>query len=212
MKRGGNRPPGDNPLLFSISGTGSYICPVAQARLDIPRSLITQSRSTGGKPKCSVCVGLEPTTYRVRVEPLPTEPSCRPLSMNVCIKMCNQMGWPYSRYSLGKYYLLTCNQFKMPPRTFWRKSLCGPVWHPGIFADECSFHRASVLSGAPLQKRKQLGPIREAGTGAWQTPSSSITSGAIQISSLLQPNPSRGNLSLGLYQVMLLPVKLHITN
>ena len=26
---GGNRPPGDNPLLFSISGTGSFICPVA---------------------------------------------------------------------------------------------------------------------------------------------------------------------------------------
>ena len=25
----GNRPPGDNPLLFSISGTGSFICPVA---------------------------------------------------------------------------------------------------------------------------------------------------------------------------------------
>ena len=46
---GGNRPPGDNPLLFSISGTGSFICPVAQARLDIPRPLITQSRSTGGK-------------------------------------------------------------------------------------------------------------------------------------------------------------------
>ena len=29
MKLGGNRPPGDNPLLFSISGTGSFICPVA---------------------------------------------------------------------------------------------------------------------------------------------------------------------------------------
>ena len=27
MKLGGNRPPGDNPLLFSISGTGSFICP-----------------------------------------------------------------------------------------------------------------------------------------------------------------------------------------
>ena len=35
MKPGGNRPPGDNPLFFSISGTGSLICPVAQARLDI---------------------------------------------------------------------------------------------------------------------------------------------------------------------------------
>ena len=29
MKLGGNLPPGDNPLLFSISGTGSFICPVA---------------------------------------------------------------------------------------------------------------------------------------------------------------------------------------
>ena len=29
MKLGGNRPPGDNPLLFSTSGTGSFICPVA---------------------------------------------------------------------------------------------------------------------------------------------------------------------------------------
>ena len=29
MKLGGNRPPGDNPLLFSISGTGSFIWPVA---------------------------------------------------------------------------------------------------------------------------------------------------------------------------------------
>ena len=29
MKLGGNRPPGDNPLLFSISGTGSFIYPVA---------------------------------------------------------------------------------------------------------------------------------------------------------------------------------------
>ena len=26
MKLGGNRPPGDNPILFSISGTGSFIC------------------------------------------------------------------------------------------------------------------------------------------------------------------------------------------
>ena len=28
MKLGGNRPPGDNPPLFSISGTGSFISPV----------------------------------------------------------------------------------------------------------------------------------------------------------------------------------------
>ena len=36
MKLGGTRPPGDNPLLLSISGTGSVIYPVAQTRLDIP--------------------------------------------------------------------------------------------------------------------------------------------------------------------------------
>ena len=29
MKLGGTRPPGDNPLLLAISGTGSFICPVA---------------------------------------------------------------------------------------------------------------------------------------------------------------------------------------
>ena len=51
MKLGGNRPPGDNPLLFSTSGTGSFICPVAYTRLDIPKPLMTQSRSTGGKVK-----------------------------------------------------------------------------------------------------------------------------------------------------------------
>ena len=54
MKPGGNRPPGDNPLFLSISGTGSFICPVAESRLDIPRPLITESPSPGGKPRCSV--------------------------------------------------------------------------------------------------------------------------------------------------------------
>ena len=34
---------GRQSLLFPISGTGSFICPVAQTRLDIPRHLITQS-------------------------------------------------------------------------------------------------------------------------------------------------------------------------
>ena len=29
MKLGGNRQPGDNPLLLSMGGTGSFICPVA---------------------------------------------------------------------------------------------------------------------------------------------------------------------------------------
>ena len=47
MKLGGNWPHGDNPLLFSISGTGSFICPVTQTRLDIPRPLLTQSHRHG---------------------------------------------------------------------------------------------------------------------------------------------------------------------
>ena len=36
------------PLLISIRGMGSFICPVAQTRLDIARPLIIPSRSTGG--------------------------------------------------------------------------------------------------------------------------------------------------------------------
>ena len=36
MKLGGNRTQGDNPLFFSISGTGSFLCPVAQTRRDKP--------------------------------------------------------------------------------------------------------------------------------------------------------------------------------
>ena len=47
MKLGGNLPPGDNPLLFWISGTGSYM----PSRIDTAL-VITQSRSTGGGPKC----------------------------------------------------------------------------------------------------------------------------------------------------------------
>ena len=47
MKLGGNLPPGHDVLLFSISGTGSFICPVTQTRLDIPRPLITQSHRHG---------------------------------------------------------------------------------------------------------------------------------------------------------------------
>ena len=47
MKLGGNLPRGYNALLFSISGTGSFICLVTQTRLDIPRPLITQSHRHG---------------------------------------------------------------------------------------------------------------------------------------------------------------------
>ena len=35
------------PILFPISGTGSFICPVARTRLDIPSPLITQSHRHG---------------------------------------------------------------------------------------------------------------------------------------------------------------------
>ena len=48
-----NLPPGHDALLFSISNTGSFICPVAQTRLGIPRPLFTQSWTTRGKSKCS---------------------------------------------------------------------------------------------------------------------------------------------------------------
>ena len=42
-----NRPPGPKALLFSISGTGSFIWPVAQTWLNIPSPLITQSHRHG---------------------------------------------------------------------------------------------------------------------------------------------------------------------
>ena len=41
-----NLPLRHDALLFSTSGTGSFICPVIQTCLDIPRSLITQSMTT----------------------------------------------------------------------------------------------------------------------------------------------------------------------
>ena len=51
MKLGGNRTPGDNSLLFSISGMGSFICPVASAvhtkAFDYPVA------EYWWKPKCS---------------------------------------------------------------------------------------------------------------------------------------------------------------
>ena len=78
MKLGGNRQPGDNPLLFSISGTGSFICPVAQTRLDIPRPLITQSRSTGGKAEMFSSTGgtrIDNTSVRSRTRYQLSHPS-----------------------------------------------------------------------------------------------------------------------------------------
>ena len=47
MNLGGNLPLGHDALLFSISGTGSFICPLSQTGLDIPRPLITQSDRHG---------------------------------------------------------------------------------------------------------------------------------------------------------------------
>ena len=45
------------PTLL-ISGMGSFICPVAQTRLDIPRPLITKSWTTGGDGG-GVCIYME---------------------------------------------------------------------------------------------------------------------------------------------------------
>ena len=53
MKLGGNLPPGHDALLFSISGVGSFICPVAETRMGTPRPLITMDHWVDGKPKCS---------------------------------------------------------------------------------------------------------------------------------------------------------------
>ena len=47
MKLRENLPPRHDALPFSISGTGSFVCPVAQIWLDIPRPLITQSHRHG---------------------------------------------------------------------------------------------------------------------------------------------------------------------
>ena len=47
MKLGGNLPPRHDALFFSISGTGSFLCPDAQTRLDILRPLFTQSHRHG---------------------------------------------------------------------------------------------------------------------------------------------------------------------
>ena len=83
MKLGGNRPPGDNPLLFSISGTGSFICPITQTRLDIPRPLITQSWGTGRKAevfssasgtRTDNASSLSPTRYPLSQLPPPPHP------------------------------------------------------------------------------------------------------------------------------------------
>ena len=64
MKLGGHRPPGDNPLLFSISGTGSLISGWTYQGLWLP-----SRGALRGKPKCSVPrVGLEPTTHQSGVE------------------------------------------------------------------------------------------------------------------------------------------------
>ena len=59
MKLWRNLPPGHDVLLFSISGTRSFICPVAQTQLGIPRLLFTQSWTTGSKVKV-----LRPVAYR----------------------------------------------------------------------------------------------------------------------------------------------------
>ena len=51
MKLGENLTTGHYALLFSMSATGSFICQVTEAWLDIPRPLITQSGATGVKDR-----------------------------------------------------------------------------------------------------------------------------------------------------------------
>ena len=49
MELGGNLPLGHNALLFSISGMGSYICPVAQRRMNIPFDYPVMGHYSGGE-------------------------------------------------------------------------------------------------------------------------------------------------------------------
>ena len=90
MKLGGNRPPGDNPLLFSTSGTGSFICPVADEAghtkaFDDP---VAEHWGESQRAKRSL-VGLEPTsahtyepeiqrstTYATPTSPPPPQKKC----------------------------------------------------------------------------------------------------------------------------------------
>ena len=53
-----NLPPGHDVLLFSTSGTASFICPVAQTHLDITRPLITPSWTTEDKSRWSVFISV----------------------------------------------------------------------------------------------------------------------------------------------------------
>ena len=48
MKLGGNLPPGHDALLFSISGTGSFICLVTDTRLDLTKTFIYPVMDQGG--------------------------------------------------------------------------------------------------------------------------------------------------------------------
>ena len=81
MKLGGNLPPCHDVLLFSISGMGYVICPVAPTRLDIPRLLITQSWTTGRKVK-EICFqvsgGLNRRPVMSQINKITTTPPCPP--------------------------------------------------------------------------------------------------------------------------------------
>ena len=67
----GSLPPGHDVLLFSTSGTGSFIYPVAQTQLDIQWHLIIPSHGPlVGMPRWAISGGgkLEPTTGRSTVD------------------------------------------------------------------------------------------------------------------------------------------------
>ena len=82
-KLGGNLPPRHDALLFSASGTGSFIWQVAPTRLDTSRPLFTQSWTLGeesASARCEVdsnrrpvCPQLTTLTTRSRAPPPPGE-------------------------------------------------------------------------------------------------------------------------------------------
>ena len=70
MKLEGNLPPRHDTLLFSISGMGSFICPVAQTRLGIyTKAFIYPVMDHWGESRSAPARGrVEPPTRRSTVE------------------------------------------------------------------------------------------------------------------------------------------------
>ena len=138
MKRWGNLPPRHYALLFSISGTGSFICPVAQTRLDIPRPFFTQSWTTGGKVKV---LQHKADSKRRPVGPqwntLSTRPRWPPKSVGdllpiggivvrtyvcvcvcVCMYVCMYVPTPQSYIYVYMYMYVLCICYFSPPTVY----------------------------------------------------------------------------------------------